>query len=344
MTRLLLFPASIAAFERITHTFAFHDPCVVGMWTLRNRVASFLSSNPDASHDDINQTFVQGSGIRSADLKTACVQATWESQQAEFAGLLLVTLVAQYESFVNSLCSELGITDRDVKKQLLYATSSKYGAPYGIRPAIASLTASRSDMLQAAFYPLLMKHKKNSLATLDALMLCYRYFKECRNCYIHNGRYGTKALQRAYSAFQGVADPSLLGVNETPQHFPVSVNEPVQLTLRGVAGFGDVLFRLVATLDAELSKAKAAEMVFVARWQQAVSQHVRQSHKQSTRTTQLRKVMRAMRMPDPNEEVLLESFLVSRGLLAAAPASEGNDSGSSETATPSPHPTPPSGS
>lgn len=342
MTRRLFFPASIAAFDWITHTFAFHDPCVVGLWTLRNHVTSFLDSNPAASHDDINQAFVHGSGVRSADLKRACVQATWESQQAEFAGLLLVTLVAQYESFVRHLMKELGINSRGIEQQLSYATRGSANTLYGVRPALSAITESRSEMLQTAYYPLLVQHKKNSLATLDALMLCYRYFKECRNCYIHNGRLGTVALQRAYVAFQRVADPSSLGVNETPEHLPTAVNEPVQLTLRGVAGFGDVLFRLVATLDAEMSKAQAAEEVFVAKWKQSVGQSVRLSSTPTKRPRQLRKLLYALRMPAPNDVELVERFLIARGLVSAAPTTAGQER--EPPATRAPPSTPPSGS
>lgn len=325
MPQRLFFPASIAAFERITHTFAFHDPCVVGLWTLRNHVTSFLESNPEASQDDINQAFVQGSGVRSADLKRACVQATWESQQAEFAGLLLVTLVAQYESFVSHLMTELGIDSRGIEQQLSYATKHSKKTSYGVRTAIAAITELRSEMLQTAYYPLLVQHKKNSLATLDALMSCYRYFKECRNCYIHNGRLGSAALQRAHAKFQRVAKPSSLGVKETPEHFPATVNGPVRVTLRGVAGFGDVLFRLVATLDAELSQAQAAEEVFVARWKRAVGQSVTLSNTPSKRLHELRRLLQSMQMPVPNNVGIVERFLIDRGLVAAAPAPVGTE-------------------
>jgi len=201
MTRRLFFRSSIAAFDQITHTFAFHEPCVVAMWSLRTRVESYLAANPEASHEEIVHEFVVGSGIRSADLRRACVEATWESQQAEFAGLLLVTLLAHFESFIKNVTKELRIDDRALEKQLLYPTTRLRGTPYGIGAAISRITATRSDMLTAAYYPLMVLHRKNSRTALDALMLCYRYFKECRNCLIHNGRSATAALERAFRVF-----------------------------------------------------------------------------------------------------------------------------------------------
>lgn len=116
----------------------------------------------------------------------------------------------------------------------------------------------------------------------------------------------------------------------------------MQLTLRGVAGFGDVLFRLVATLDAELSQAKAAEEVFVTKWQHAVGRNATLSSKAPQRLHKLAVLLKSLQMPAPHDVGLVENFLISRGLLASAPASDNEEGGPPETTTPAPPAAPPS--
>jgi hypothetical protein len=104
------------------------------------------------------------------------------------------------------------------------------------------------------------------MSSLESLLVCYRYFKECRNSIVHHGKTATDLSVQKYSRYNNlrIAD---LGVNEIPECFPTNIEgKPIRLSLRGTVGFGEIVLRLISTLDAELSKTVQAEPVFVSRW------------------------------------------------------------------------------
>jgi hypothetical protein len=107
------------------------------------------------------------------------------------------------------------------------------------------------------------------LIQADKLLTTYRYFKEARNCVVHNN---SLASQDAVDTYQAAAALTAadLGIKEVPAMNSTVLGQPVLLNLRGVVGLYDVVIRLLTTLDAELAAAKLAEDVLVAKW---VKQH-----------------------------------------------------------------------
>jgi hypothetical protein len=74
-----------------------------------------------------------------------------------------------------------------------------------------------------------------------------------RNALSHNGGRATPELVAAYGQFLPVASAAALGVREVPAHTPPILGDPIGLDLRGVYGFSDVVLRIIATYDADLS-------------------------------------------------------------------------------------------
>jgi hypothetical protein len=146
-------------------------------------------------------------------------------------------------------------------------------------------------------------------------MICFRYFKEARNSLIHGSGKAEQNLLKAQTAFAKLGTTDL-DVVEVPVYEPLVVGRPVKLQLRGVVGFGDIVLRLICTLDAELSKSKHAEQVFIVRWREAHGKGVISiANDPLRRTARIKRLVREMHLPTPKVSSDLESWLKSERLI-----------------------------
>jgi hypothetical protein len=139
----------------------------------------------------------------------------------------------------------------------------------GINWALNQLLTTKSPLTVKCVHPELCRGKYYGLSKIDALIKCYRFFKELRNCAMHRGGIAEQRMHDAFIGFSSVASVNDLGVNEVPKHVPVVIGDPVRLSLRGVVGFTHVVLKLMATIDAELSQAQITEAILLKRWHAA---------------------------------------------------------------------------
>jgi hypothetical protein len=73
------------------------------------------------------------------------------------------------------------------------------------------------------------------------MLKCYKYFKEIRNCQIHNGGVADKKVVDAFNDFLPVSSAASLKVKETMEFFPANLGDKTNISLRGVVGFCDII-------------------------------------------------------------------------------------------------------
>ena len=261
------FNATECAHEQLTRLFDFVLPTAAAMWNLRWQVNGYLGVVPEATVEQLRARFTEGADIQGANFRRACVDHTWETQKEDFAKILLVNSIAVFEGWVDQILDELG-KHTDIIRKALQFPDSTAKAGKGAVWAIAEITKVESNVLKSSFYPTLSKGRYFAVANIGAMLLCYRFFKELRNCDMHAGGIADQRLSDAYTAFTAVATTTRLGVAEVPNHHPVVLGAKSQISLRGVVGFSHLILKLIATLDAELCRSDAAERVFLKRWQQ----------------------------------------------------------------------------
>lgn len=255
---IFFFPASRQAIEQVTSLFDFVWPTAAALWNLRWQVQGFISEVPDVTVDQLKQRFLFGSNIDTVDLKRTVTNYSWDDQTAMFGSFVLTNAFAIYEQWADEVLHSLGERAGSGKKLQFV---DRPGKP-GVGTTIANLTSTESAMLKAAFYPTYATNKKHSLAQLDNLIRCYRYFKEIRNAQVHAGGIASQTAVDAYNAFLPVSGKEDLGRKGELSFDPVALGQPVSLNLRGVVGLTDVLIKIIATIDAELSRSERAEAVF----------------------------------------------------------------------------------
>ena len=312
MNNKLFFETSKQVSNRLTETIDFVWGTAIAHWNLRGQVDDFIRQTPSATDVEINDRFSSGSGIRGVNLRRTCVTVTWDVQQEQFARILLVEFCALYEAWIDGVLDELQI-DPVHSKNLQFPTSN-YG---GIQFALSALQSHISAEMELCIYPTLITNKKNSREHLENLVVCHRYFKECRNAVIHGGGVATRRTLEAYKIFAAESSVSL-GVAEIPQHIPIAkLGDTVRLSLRGVVGYGEIVLRLVSTLDAELTKTAAAEVVMDRRWRNVHRSRPLLPTSESSAISAINGLVKQLEIPVPAEPLRLMAMLRRRGLVAS---------------------------
>lgn len=304
----------------MTELFDFVWSTATALWNLRWQVSGLAKALPTPTNEILHGRFVAGSGIHSASLRRTCIEMSWEEQQEQFAKFLLVDLFALYEGWLARTLTDVG--HASLEKTLQFPTSSQSGgSKKGVGAALIQLQKNQSTILRPAFYNELVKHPKNSLPKIEKLLIAYRCFKEYRNALMHNGG---KADEKCVAGFQAYSLLSSidLGVSELPKVNPPTIGLHVTLSLRGVVGFSDVILRLIATLDAELSCTQGAEKEVIAQWNDHFNAPARTKKTRYTlpadatkRAKQIRRLIGKIDLPKPLQTVPLENYLKSHRLI-----------------------------
>lgn len=263
--RTPFFESTSAALEQITRLYDFVWPTAAALWTLRQQVAEFHAArNGTATDVELRARFIEGSRIHGANLRRACLEHSWEYQTGALACFTLVNLFAIHESWTAALVSELG-GSRTYRKGLQHPTDQVKQT--GIRPTIAKLRGSESKALKEEVQPLLRNQADLLTAKLEPMMIVYRYFKECRNSIMHHG---STAGDRTVDAWNKLSklDPDEVGF-KIPKHQEIGLDKQVVVDLHGVVGFGDLVQKIVLTIDAELASSERAEQILIERWKKA---------------------------------------------------------------------------
>ena len=317
----LFFSATNDVVNQITDLYDFVWPTASAIWNLRWQVKGFVN---EVGVDNVNDQklldrFDWGSGIHGVNLRRACLESTWSEQQEQFVKFLIINLCALYEGWIDSVQSSLGFS-KEISNQLQFPSSTdSNGRPRGVFNAINEVTTNKSTLIQNTFYPTLISHKKNSISNLDHLLICYRYFKECRNCLVHRGGLANQLTQDKFLDFKSIATPSNLNAREVPEHFPVLSGKPVNLSLRGVVGFGDIIIKIVVSLDAELACCLQSEQELITRFKYWANHDgkgtVSLKKDPGYRHNQLKRLIINLGFPEPVKTEEVETLLLQENIL-----------------------------
>jgi len=315
MARTGFYTVTRNALQRVTETYDFAWPVTAALWNLRWQVHGYLAAVPDASEEQLRARFTHptGSGSNFGNFHGFAKQ-TAEQQQAQVAGMLLMNLTSLYEEWCKAiLLSATGsesFADK-YEKGLQFPTN----ATKGIRPTMARALQKPSAVAARAFSTALKKDRRYSLSHIDELLACFRYFKEIRNVIAHGGAQSAKRLTDAAAAYSVVLSGRGIGMPHAPAAAVPSSTSPLQL--RPVVGFGEVLLRIMVTVDAELAGAEGAEPELVTVWEAKFDKGRKMLPGDvSKRKLRILNNFKHAGLPDPIVTDELVNFLKAHGLVA----------------------------
>ena len=240
--------------------YDFVHGATAALWNTRWHVAGYLTAVPNASRDDLQSRFVSGSGIHGVNVKGTFVDQSWPEQTERLAQIVLTNSVALYEAWAEDIVKPFG--PNKLAKELQFPSKGHLGRKTrGVRDALGDMTKHKSTSMDAEFAPILRKQRTFHEPMLDELLTVYRYFKELRNSLLHGGGLASASLVKAHASLQGLSAASI-GMKEFPKHHAPTVGARTPISLRGVIGFGGVVYSIVTTVDAVLASTSQGEAVF----------------------------------------------------------------------------------
>lgn len=267
--------ASVDSSNALTDLFDFVWPNAVALWNLQWQTKGFLAQMPDATVEELNARFVLGSKIRGANLHRLANQQAWPQMQQWFSRLLISEICALFEGWIESAFDELELPDSirkagtsdSLDKRLQFPTvfDKSGGVTGGAMYAVQKIQGAKSSFIQTCLIPSMTKGKKNGVSNLENLLVAYRAFKEARNDFTHHGGRASERTVEKCAAYSAETATSL-GVKQKPEFPQVILGDQIELSLRGVVGFSDVVLRLIASFDLLLSDSVFAENVIKKRW------------------------------------------------------------------------------
>lgn len=284
----------------ITQTFNFLKPTAVALWNMRWQYKGYMLENPTATQHEIDHRFVEGCNIKGANIRASCAEKSWENQVEMFSQVLLIQLCAIFESWIDEMLTVLKENDENKRSSI----AKKLQYPEDYQDGLKQLLSSKSRVL-AAFYDGLKEHKKNNSSHIKELLVCYRYFKECRNSLVHCGGISTKKLIEREKQLLLLA-PSDLHIKRIPDIRLTDSDNMVKLDFKGIEIFADIIIQLITTYDAELSQCKNAESEFLELWGDAYGEKKLNKHDNNERIKQVSNCLNQLRLPVP---VKMKSFL-----------------------------------
>lgn len=247
------FTATQKALQNITSTFDVTWPIAVSLWNMRCQVNGVLSQYPNISEQQLASRFcILGAEKRGVAFVKSFVNKSWMEQQSDLAWILLNAIIPIYEGWLEELHDDV-FPNMNIKNMQF---------PMDITSEITRLTVQSSPILTAGFYAQYSQLRDRCYLKIDNLLKCYRYFKEMRNCYMHNRRVADNKLVNAYNDYITIATSNNLDASEVPESFIPTIGHLIPISLRGVVGFSYNVIKIIVSCDAELLKSLQAEREF----------------------------------------------------------------------------------
>ncbi len=220
-----------------------------------------------------------------------------------FSQILLIQLCAIFESWIDEILTVL--RENDEEKRNAIAKKLQYPTEYS--DGLKQLMSSKSKVL-TIFYDGLKENKKNNSSHIKELLICYRYFKECRNSLVHSVGISNSKLIEWETQLCNLS-PTELKLKRIPDIKVIGPDRKVRLDFKGIEIFADIIIQLITTYDAELSQCKNAETEFLELWGDAFGEKRLNKSDNVERMKQVSSCIKQLRLPVPNNMKSLMDYL-----------------------------------
>lgn len=319
----LFFDSSRGAYDLVTEAFDFIAPAQAGLWNLRWQVLGYRTARPSASGVELENRFVAGAGARYGNLH-GWAGGTWESVEQHLARFLLINLCAIYEGWIAEVLDDLSARTKENEKGLQFPSKGNKG----VMPTIGKIKSGPAAMVSACFAASLKQNKKCVTDTqLENLLVCYRFFKECRNAIAHSGSVADQKLVDAVTEYKALTALDLglrekknnatgkVKVPEAPAIGRVTLGAGVELSLRGVVGFSEIILRLITTLDCALALTPSGEAWFARTWKKRFGKRPFSPYRE-VRHGEIANLVSDLNLPRAENLGTLAGFLKAQGLMS----------------------------
>lgn len=301
------FSATQSVDDRLGDVFSFIWASYAGLRELWWQVRGFLHEFPDLPVSAIEDKFLSGLPLPGGiDIKKTCLNTGWAEHEQEFAKWLLFEACTLYEGWAEKVCSDVfsAQTYEQHSKGLQFPQGvNKKGNPVGYRVVVTKANTKTSQLMITEFLPTLKVSKLNCWSTVNDHLTAYRYFKECRNSFIHSDGRTTQDIIDWHTKVKSVQ-----AATPNPFRHPLSLPQQIlgkriQLNLRDCILFATIVRKLICTFDAALCVTATSERLLEQRLRSLVGANPKWTNlpgDPAKREQRIHRILSASRIPEPS--------------------------------------------
>jgi hypothetical protein len=321
------FEATQNVSNELGNMFNFTWANYLGLRELWWQIRAYKNTFDDVTMSQINAKFLGGVGLPGGiDLKKTLLDTTWQEHEQAFAKSILFEVCTIYECWLEEVCSiafsNSGGKRASTQLQFPLGTLGENGTPadFGIAISVANNSANLSATMKAEFFPTVSANGLNCWADLDVYLKVYRYFKECRNSFVHSSGLATKNMITSYSVLTAINGWPALPFNHQMMIPAPMLGIQVDLSLNDSKLFATLVHRMIITLDAALCVTNRAASSVEERVKNYISLSGKGKWKNLplSSTSRLRKVaglLNGARIPKPQNLVPIDAWLTLKGII-----------------------------
>jgi hypothetical protein len=257
------FSATQSVDNRLGDTFSFIWASYAGLRELWWQVRGFKNQFPNMHISEIEMKFLSGLELPGGiDIKRMCLDTDWLTHEQEFAKWLLFETCTLYEGWAEKVCKDVfEIKDYErYAKALQFPTGKdKKGKTTGYSLAVSQANSTKSTLMAEEFLPTLKSSKLNCWASIESHLTAYRFFKECRNSFIHSDGLTTIDVLDWHSRLKTAQNSQSSPFRKLFSLPTQTIDVKIVLNLNDCILFSTIVRKLICTFDAALSVSTASE-------------------------------------------------------------------------------------
>lgn len=319
------FSATQSVDDRLGNVFSFIWASYAGLREFWWQVRGFQKEFPELHIKEVEKKFLSGLPLPGGiDIQQLCLKTDWLTHEQEFSKWLLFEACTLYEGWAEKVCRDVfsAQTYEQNAKGLQFPTgTNKTGKVTGYSVVVAKANESASILMVTEFLPKLKASKLNCWTTLDAHLIAYRFFKECRNAFIHSDGLVTQEVIDCYIDLLSAQTVPLgqTGPFRHPFAHPVqTLDMKIDLNLRDCVLFATLVRKLICTFDAALCVTAASENLLEQRLRKLVSSSpkwISLPHDPVKRAQRVHRMLSASRIPEPTNIANVMSWMESKRII-----------------------------
>lgn len=318
------FSATQSVDDRLGDVFSFTWASYAGLRELWWQVRGFKAQFPSLHINEIEKKFLSGLPMPGGiDFQHLFLNTEWPDHEREFSKWLLFESCTLYEGWAEKVCADIFTITDSVKyeKALQFPSGTWKGQPTGYPVAVVAANSTPSALMVNEFLPKLTSSKINCWSTVNDYLIAYRFFKECRNSYIHSDGRVTQAVNDSQAALSNVQ-----AKQPSPFRHPFTlpnqiIGAKIELSLKDVTLFATLVRKLICTFDAALCVSRASEDLLEKRLRNLVATTANNAKwislpkDQVKRQRRIHRMLAASRIPDPVNVANVIAWMESRAII-----------------------------